>query len=248
MIFRHQFRSSCGAGFTTFSQLMSNNEKKVYQYSLSLNFTPITWQVYCTCHVIDSGLTEPGSDNNFSLPILVFWFTWRLRNQTKFNNVRFLAIIIIGRVKSHLELLYKANGFSAAEWKGDIDVTSTLGFFFPKPAIVNPQLIQCQQPSTGWLKLNPDGASKGNPGVAGVGGGEIIRDHRGHLVLAFCDYLEEQTNTYAKLYAVARGISLAKEVGCQQLWVEIDPLAVIHIINSDNENGAYNICLPRYGG
>ncbi|KAL0460978.1 UNVERIFIED_CONTAM: putative ribonuclease H protein [Sesamum latifolium] len=140
---------------------------------------------------------------------------------------------IVKRVKSHLELLYKANGVNAAEWKGDLDVASTLGFFFPKPAITIPQLIQWRQPSVGWFKLNSDGASRGNPGMAGGGGGDHSR-LLGRLVLAFYDYLEEQTNTYAELYAVARGISLAKDVGCQHLWVEIDALAVIHIINNDN--------------
>ncbi|KAL2897170.1 hypothetical protein RDABS01_038953 [Bienertia sinuspersici] len=35
----------------------------------------------------------------------------------------------------------------------------------------------------GWVRLNTDGGSKGNPGPSGAGW--AIRDHRGTLLLAF---------------------------------------------------------------
>lgn len=40
-----------------------------------------------------------------------------------------------------------------------------------------------QKPAAQWVKLNVDGASKGNPGPAGIGG--IIRDSRSNLIKGF---------------------------------------------------------------
>lgn len=46
--------------------------------------------------------------------------------------------------------------------------------------------------------MNVDGYSKGNPGSAGEGG--IIRDHHGHMILAFGDYFGICGNNVAESY------------------------------------------------
>ncbi|KAL0421675.1 UNVERIFIED_CONTAM: hypothetical protein Slati_3190400 [Sesamum latifolium] len=94
-------------------------------------------------------------------------------------------------------------------WKGDYEVAAKFGFHLSKPKPRPPMIFNWKKPTNGWWKLNCDGASKGNPGPSGAGG--LIRDSNGRMIIAFADFLEEHTNTYAELYAVVRGIQLAQE-------------------------------------
>ncbi|KAL0452939.1 UNVERIFIED_CONTAM: hypothetical protein Slati_1272000 [Sesamum latifolium] len=72
--------------------------------------------------------------------------------------------------------------------------------------------------AVGWWKLNCDGASKGNPRKAGARG--IIRDCRGQMVLAFATGLDIQTNVFAELFTIVKGLQMAREAGCTQLLIE----------------------------
>ncbi|XP_075107012.1 uncharacterized protein LOC142179994 [Nicotiana tabacum] len=49
------------------------------------------------------------------------------------------------------------------------------------------KLVRWIKPPQNQLKINVDGCSKSNPGSAGAGG--ILRDHTGHMIMAFATYL-----------------------------------------------------------
>ncbi|KAL0453728.1 UNVERIFIED_CONTAM: putative ribonuclease H protein [Sesamum latifolium] len=106
-----------------------------------------------------------------------------------------------------------------------------------------PKLIPWVPPNRKWWKLNCDGASKGNRGLAGAGG--LARDCQGNLIFAFYDCLDVQTNTYAELFAVVRGLQLARERGCRQIWVETDAMAVLHLIQKDEGDWHIQMLLTR---
>ena len=53
----------------------------------------------------------------------------------------------------------------------------------PIGSITTESLIQWTPPPERWIKLNVDGASKGNPGTAGAGG--ILRGHYGNWIKGF---------------------------------------------------------------
>ncbi|KAJ8767189.1 hypothetical protein K2173_013586 [Erythroxylum novogranatense] len=55
-------------------------------------------------------------------------------------------------------------------------------------------------PSNGWIALNTDGASKGNPGVAGAGG--VIRDTKGRWLDGFVQNIGVATSFVAELWAI----------------------------------------------
>ncbi|KAL0374197.1 UNVERIFIED_CONTAM: putative ribonuclease H protein [Sesamum radiatum] len=153
-----------------------------------------------------------------------------MRNDVKFNNTRFSAQRIIRNVCAYLSRLHKAQGMKAKNWQGDLLVAAKLGFFFPKTTPQSPKVIRWRYPIEGWWKLNTDGASKGNPGCAGAGG--IIRDCHGRFILGFADGLGVQTNTYAELYAIVRGLQLAKNAKCSHLEVERDSKVALQIIHN----------------
>lgn len=65
-----------------------------------------------------------------------------------------------------------------------------------------------------------DGASRGNPGPAGVG--VFLRDAQGATVREFSKYLGETTNNVAEYLAFIYGLSEALRQGCSHLTVKTD--------------------------
>ncbi|KAL0292713.1 UNVERIFIED_CONTAM: putative ribonuclease H protein [Sesamum calycinum] len=80
------------------------------------------------------------------------------------------------------------------------------------------------------VKLNTDGSSLGNPGLAGAAG--INRDSAGHVHLAYQFALGTGTSVLAELTAVWRGLELALTHGLTPLVVEVDATTVISLLQS----------------
>ena len=83
---------------------------------------------------------------------------------------------------------------------------------------VNP--IRWNKPDQGWFKLNSDGASQGNPGLAGRGG--LIRDHDGKWVKSYMRNIGQATSVAAEFWALRDGLMLATQLGINHLHVELD--------------------------
>lgn len=83
-------------------------------------------------------------------------------------------------------------------------------------------------PRPGWVKLNTDGASKGNPGLAGCG--EIIRGHRGEVLEMFAAKCEICSSTQAELWGVVRGLAVAWNAGYRQVQLNVDLLIVVQLV------------------
>jgi ribonuclease HI len=79
----------------------------------------------------------------------------------------------------------------------------------------------------GFIKLNFDGASKGNPGAAGFG--VVFRDHRSHILLINAGSLGHTTNNVAELWGLTRGLQLAIEHNFTKLIVEGDSLVITNL-------------------
>ncbi|KAL0345577.1 UNVERIFIED_CONTAM: putative ribonuclease H protein [Sesamum radiatum] len=90
------------------------------------------------------------------------------------------------------------------------------------------ELIFWEKPEEGWVKLNTDGASRGNSSVAGVSG--IIRNHFGEVLLAFQELLRIASNIQAELSALHRGLLICKERGFIRVWIELDALSVLQLL------------------
>ncbi|KAL0292117.1 UNVERIFIED_CONTAM: putative ribonuclease H protein [Sesamum calycinum] len=80
------------------------------------------------------------------------------------------------------------------------------------------------------FKLNTDGSSLGNPGLAGAAG--IIRNSVEHVHLAYQFALGTGTSVLAGLTAVWQGLELALTHGLAPLVVEVDATTVISLLQS----------------
>ncbi|KAL0289718.1 UNVERIFIED_CONTAM: putative ribonuclease H protein [Sesamum radiatum] len=93
-----------------------------------------------------------------------------------------------------------------------------------------PSIVRWRALSPSWFKLNTDGSSLGNPGLAVAAG--IIRDSAGHVHLAYQIALGTGTSVLAELTAIWRGLELALTHGLAPLVVEVDATVVISLLQS----------------
>lgn len=70
-----------------------------------------------------------------------------------------------------------------------------------------------------------DGSCKGNRGPCGGGG--IIRDNYGKVIVAFLEKLRVRTNNRAKLQALLNGILVCKELGYYKVIIETNSAIVV---------------------
>lgn len=79
----------------------------------------------------------------------------------------------------------------------------------------------------GYLKLNFDGASRGNPGFSGTR--VVIRDHKGLLVSTISIKLPKGTNNVVEAQALLHGLQLAYDLKLKDLEIEGDSLINVNV-------------------
>ncbi|KAI3470064.1 hypothetical protein Pfo_026727 [Paulownia fortunei] len=154
------------------------------------------------------------------LPLFVLWIIWIARNDVKHRGIQMRHTRIIANILQHINRAQTTRSLGKMVWKGDSNVAIAWGFqlfTFSKNIV---KIVRWIKPPQGWIKLNYDGASRGDPVLAGVGG--IARDHTSSPLFAFCAALRNQTNIYAKLYVLVEGLVLYHQRALYKVWVEID--------------------------
>eukprot|EP00253_Pinus_taeda_P006223 PITA_06223 len=91
---------------------------------------------------------------------------------------------------------------------------------------------QFNYPKENFIKLNFNGASKGNPGNAGFGG--IFRDSKRSIRWIYTEWGGEMKNSEAELWAVHQGLRIAARNGYRNLELEGDSQLVIEMIRKLN--------------
>ncbi|CAJ2673373.1 unnamed protein product [Trifolium pratense] len=102
--------------------------------------------------------------------------------------------------------------------------------------------IRWQPPEEGWVKVNSDGASKGEQ-MAGCGG--LIRDHRGHWLGGFAKFVGVGSAFVAELWGVLEGLKYAKRKGYRKIDLNIDSVAVMKVIKSGKTNSSLGTSLVK---
>ena len=95
---------------------------------------------------------------------------------------------------------------------------------------VGTKWISWELPPNGWIKMNTDSASLGNPGAAGCGG--VFMDASGTWKGGFIANIGYCSALAAELWAVLHGLRFAKRKGFKQVIIELDSLEVINMLHS----------------
>ena len=99
-------------------------------------------------------------------------------------------------------------------------------------------LVRWTKLLVGWHKLNTDEASCGNPGKAGGGG--VIRDCHGIWVKGFLRSIGHTASVMTEWWALRDGLTLAIQLGINQLEVELDGKVIVEMLNGvDYPNRSY---------
>jgi ribonuclease HI len=83
-------------------------------------------------------------------------------------------------------------------------------------------------PPAGFLKLNFDGAEKGNPGMTGMGG--VIRDSGGNIIRLYVGSLGNSTNNATEFGALELGLEILRRERMTNTIVEGDSTLVINTV------------------
>ena len=87
------------------------------------------------------------------------------------------------------------------------------------------------------MKLNTDGSSLGNPGLARGGG--LIRNKEGIWVAGFARKIGITTSFFAELWALRDGLNLCISRGIAAVEVELDAKAIVDVVINPKYS---NIC------
>jgi len=164
-------------------------------------------------------LATTGQDKTWSTSFLIIlWYLWQWRNGLCFDNEYIIPHDRFGFLRTKCQEIVRTICTDLRE--GDVGVSE-------RQEVV----IQWMPPPPGWILLNTDGASKGNPGKAGGGG--VLRDDKGTWICGFGESMGTCTVMKAEIKAVLRGLRLAYSLDIKRLWVQVDSSTLAGMLKGD---------------
>ncbi|PKU70971.1 Putative ribonuclease H protein [Dendrobium catenatum] len=165
------------------------------------------------------------------IPVIICWYLWASRNDSKHNNIRMDAMNIISKVKNKVSQLFNANLIKPNSFKSHYNAASVFGLDLSNRKIQSREkLIYWKRPVIGCFKLNTDGSF--NSDTAGCGG--IIRDYNGKIVVAFAGPSSGSNAITAEIDSLKFGVDLCLSLGYMNIWVEVDALLLLHYISGNS--------------
>lgn len=169
----------------------------------------------------------------------VLWMVWKERNRRVFQNSAKEPEVIWGRAVELMQETILVDKWDGEDWKAnqvEQGILSKLNLKFEmvhhKHTSRHDMRIQSPDkfsyPRDNFVKLNFDGASKGNPGEAGFGG--IFRDSNNQVRWIFADWGGEMTNSEAEFWALHQGLRIAVRNGYTNLEITGDSQIAVDML------------------
>lgn len=162
--------------------------------------------------------------------VTTLWWLWKWRNCRCFDKDVTIPVDQVGFIMGKVGLIKRA-----MEREGSI-------FGFSRHPRIE-VYVRWEFPRENWVRLNTDGASKGNPGAAGAGA--IIRGHRGELfemVAINCGFC---SSTRAEILVVLHGLNVAWKAGHRRVQLTLDSELVVRVLSEDNTTSSQNSHIIR---
>jgi ribonuclease HI len=187
------------------------------------------------------------------LPGFILWQIWKERNKRIFHSKHSPAKDIWQTVVKLIRETIQSKHWQPGDhecsreeahiyqsWKlnfKDSGISQPPKGHFSSPSLWSP-------PPDGFIKINFDGASKGNPGPAGYGA--VIRNSTGEILLLTAGYLGETTNNVAELTGLLQGLQKALGHTSHNIILEGDSQIVIQLITKILHGGQPHKISPSW--
>lgn len=171
------------------------------------------------------------------MPGFLTWTIWKQRNrrifQDEYRNTEHSKETIMINIRQLIQTKCKVDTSEKSSTRDlrilklfqlDVDHSITMSRHQQQP---NSESNSWKCPPVGGLKLNFDGASRGNPGMAGIGG--IIRNHEGEILHIYCRDLGEGMNNEMEFAALEQGLRILRNMHNCTAVVEGDSTLVISV-------------------
>jgi ribonuclease HI len=173
------------------------------------------------------------------LPGFILWQTWKERNRRIFRNTSLTWQHCWDHCFRNILETLRLRNWTDADTACPPSELTILRYWTPLPTLQIrplPPSSQCTSnspsfwspPPEGFVKLNFDGASKGNPGAAGYG--VVYRNHHGHILEIMAGSLGHSTNNVAELWGLIKGLQLAIKSNYTKVIVEGDSQVIIGLL------------------
>ncbi|XP_071920660.1 uncharacterized protein [Coffea arabica] len=159
------------------------------------------------------------------VPVFICWNIWKARCRAVFEGARVRVKEICDEVFQDVKSAFEVQ-FSLATQVSDFSL------FYERVArstdLYEFRIVWWRAGGQADMVLNTDGCSKGNPGASGGGG--LLRDSNGQLLVAFSAYLGEATSLRAEVLAMLKGVQLCLGKGFLPRIVQSNSMLLIDIL------------------
>lgn len=169
------------------------------------------------------------------LSLLVYWQLWMERCRRLFEDHKLHSSSLL-KSTIHLWKLQVHNiSPKAGDTKHDLILLHAINVKKPETISRQVKWIAWRFPEEGMLKLNIDGASKGNPGMSG--GGVILRNSTGQLVLAGYYFYGLCSSVEAEMRALLDGLIMIRDFGLMEysFLIESDSKLLVDMVKHNNQ-------------
>lgn len=140
--------------------------------------------------------------------LLHAWYLWRRRCKFIFEGTLEPWQLVLHYAASVDRLLHEHGG--------------------PSSATLGPRWVHWRSPPDGWVALNVDGSSLGNPGRAGAGG--VVRNAAGVWQFGFTAFVGISEILQAELLAIFFGLRLCWQRGIRRVIVFSDSRHALNVV------------------
>jgi ribonuclease HI len=174
-----------------------------------------------------------------STPTLIVWVIWWERNKRIFHKETTPIQAVLQKLeKSISEVVNSSHAKLKCNlrltWWDSVVIREWKYIYVPtgwchqstNAKIIERHLVHWIPPAQGFVKINFDGSSRGNPGDSGAS--VCIRDNQGAVLAIKSCSLPRGTNNMAEAHGLLAGLSLARKGGFQRVQIEGDSLVIIN--------------------
>ncbi|KAG7615876.1 Ribonuclease H domain [Arabidopsis thaliana x Arabidopsis arenosa] len=197
------------------------------------------WSCVWSCMVPERRIVPPSKVHQFFTMSLLEWLYANLSVEVRMEH--FLWSTIFGMAlwwgwKWRCGNLFGVNGKCRdrvgfiKKLAKEVNDANVLGRGGQGPRVRVERMVKWEPPRSGWLKLNTDGASRGNPGRASAGG--VLRDALGEWRGGFALNIGICSAPLAELWGVYYGLYIAWQKRVTNLELAVDSKVVVGFLKT----------------